>query len=165
VKLHIESVFPASPSTVWDTFNDPVFEKRLEEQSGIQYKMLSEATENGIEVRKLQCIAKKELPKVIAKTLGADRLSYTQVNRLDRSKDRLEWEVIPMAMADKVVAKGITTMVFKDGRSYRVVNGEITVKIPLVGGAIEKAIVSEVETSFVKAAEVALKLMQERAQS
>jgi len=163
VKLHIDNVFPADPNTVWDTFNDPAFEARLEEQSGIQYKMLSESVENGIEVRKLQCIAKKELPKMLAKTLGADRLSYTQVNRLDRKKNRLEWEVIPMALADKVVAKGLTTIVVKDGKSYRTVDGEITVKIPLVGGAIEKAIVSEVETSYVKAAEVALKIMQERA--
>lgn len=163
MKLHIDNVFPADPNTVWDTFNDPTFEARLEATSGIQYKTLSDAVENGIEIRRIQCTAKKELPKMLARALGAEHLSYTQVNRLDRAKNRLEWEVIPMALADKVVAKGVTTIVVKNGASHRTVDGEITVKIPLVGAAIEKTIVNEVSESYLKAADVALKIMQERA--
>jgi hypothetical protein len=162
VRLHIENVFPADPNTVWDTFNDPDFEARLEASSGVRYELVGESMEGAIEVRRLKCTAKKELPRVIARALGADRLSYTQITRLDRAKNRLEWEVVPMALADKVTAKGLTTIVVKDGQSHRTVDGEITVAIPLVGPAIEKTIVGEVESSYVKAAEVALQVMKQR---
>ena len=160
MKLQIQSVFAADPKTVWDTFNDPKFEARLEETSGVRYELQSDTVENGFEVRKIKCTAKKELPKMLARALGSDRLSYTQVNKLDRKADRLEWEVIPMALADKVVAKGITTIVVRDGKSHRTVDGEITVSIPLVGGAIEKVIVGEVQDSFQKAADLAARFMR-----
>ncbi len=160
MKLNLENSFPAEPNTVWDTFNDPAFEARLEEASGVVYQTLDEQVVNGIEVRRIKCTAKKELPGIVAKALGANHLSYTQVNRLDRAKNRLEWEVIPMALADKVVARGVTTLTYANGVSKRLVDGEITVKIPLVGGSIEKTIVNEVRDSYMRAAEVALKMMK-----
>lgn len=162
MKLHVESVFPCEPGQVWDIFNDPEFEKRLEDQSGVAYNTLETSHEGGIEFRRLECVGKKELPKVLSKALGAKHFSYIQENRLDRAKNELRWKVIPAVMSDKITAEGITTVVQMADGSHRIVNGDITVDIPFVGGTIEKAIVKEVQGSFERAVAVAISLIKGR---
>lgn len=166
MKLHIENSFPADPRTIWDLFISRDFESRLEEASGVIYETLSEEMVDGVECRRVKVTAKKDLPRIVAKALGSGRLSYTQVTYLDRDTHILEWEVIPMAMSDQVTAKGVTMIVpEEDGGCRRVVDGNVSVRIPLVGGAIEKAIVREVEDSYNKASTMALTMLDERAAS
>ncbi len=162
MKLHIENHFDASPQEVWDLFNSDAFEARLEETSGVRMTTVEETIEGDLEERRIECESKKELPGFMAKLLGAKHLTYTQLTKLDRSKDTLWWQVIPMAMSDKVTAEGTTVVTAEGDRSRRVVSGEISVRIPLVGGRIEKVILQEVERSYQRAAELAERILEER---
>jgi hypothetical protein len=74
----------------------------------------------------------------------------------------LRWQVIPMAMADKVTAEGTTTVVEREGTSHRTVEGDIAVHLPLIGGQIEKVILREVQASYEQAAALALDLIRKR---
>ena len=162
MKLHIENVFDATPQELWDLFNSKEFEDRLEETSGVRMTTLEENIEGDVEERRIECKSKKELPGFMAKVLGAKHLTYTQINKLDRSKDKLWWQVIPMAMSDKVTAEGTTVVTAEGDQSRRVVSGEISVRIPLIGGRIEKVILGEVEASYQRAAELAESLIAEQ---
>jgi len=117
VRLHIENTSPCDANLVWDTFQDPVFLEKLEATSGVRDEVHSEETVDGLEERRIKCTAKKELPRVLKRALGADRLTYDQVTHLDRSRNHLRWQVIPMALADKVTAEGTTTVVEREGAS------------------------------------------------
>jgi hypothetical protein len=162
VKLHIENDFPCDANLVWDTFQDPEFLEKLEATSGVRYEVLSEETVDGLEERRIKCIAKKELPRVLKRALGADRLTYDQVTHLDRSRNHLTWQVVPMALADKVTAEGTTVVEEREGESHRTVAGEIVVRLPLIGGQIEKLILREVQASYERAAELALDLIEKK---
>lgn len=165
MKLHIETTFPADLDAVWDIFLDHEFEARLERASGVLYESIDTETMDGVECRRIKVTARKPLPRVIARVLRSNHLSYTQITYLDRPTNTLEWEVIPMAFADQFTAKGVTTLYSEEHGCRRVIDGNISVRIPLVGGAIEKAILRDVTDSFEKASAMALDLLNERAAS
>ena len=56
-------------------------------------------------------------------------------------------------MTDKVDSRGTVRFAERDGAVVRSVDGDVTVKITLLGGTVEKFIVSDVERSYEKAAE------------
>lgn len=165
MKLHQRHEFDTDAAGLWELFNSDAFESRLEEVSGVRMRTLEVREEGDIEVRTIESVSKKELPGFMASALGAKHLTYTQTNRLDRKANRLQWKVVPMALADKVTAEGTTVVTEQDGRSVREIEGEITVRIPLIGGRIEKAILQEVERSYDRAAKLAQQILAERNQA
>ena len=65
-------------------------------------------------------------------------------------------------MKDRVTVKGATTMTATPEGCRRVVDGEITVRMRLVGGQIEKAVVAEFEKSMARAVDIARELIAEQ---
>ena len=162
MKLSLVNRFPCPPEVLWDLFADVEFERRLEDTSGVHVEQTAAWTEGTLECRRLKCESKKELPSLVAKAIGSAHLSYDQVTRLDRAANRLEWEVIPAFLADKVTAKGTTVATATPTGSERRIEGDITVRLPVIGGRIEKVIVERVEESYVRAAELVLTMLKEQ---
>ena len=65
-------------------------------------------------------------------------------------------------MKDKVTAKGTMTMRRVANGVERVVDGEVTVRVPLVGKKIEKAILGSVTSSYEQAAQITQKWLAEQ---
>ena len=100
----------------------------------------------------MRFVPNKELPAAVAKVTGTKKLIYEQENRLDRSTNTLHWQVFPAVVQDKVSAKGKMVMRAIPSGVERVVDGDITVKIPIVGRKIEKLILGSVAQSYEHAA-------------
>jgi len=162
MKLSIRNSFPCDPATLWEVFDSAEFDKRLEAQSGVRREVISESQDGEIGVRVLRCISKKELPGFMAKAMGSKNLEYTQTSRFDPKTNSLEWNVVPTVMADRVTAKGHTTVTPSGSGCDRHVQGEITVRLPLVGKRIEKKLMEEIGSSYERAAEIANALIRER---
>lgn len=89
-----------------------------------------------------------KVPKMARKIVG-DSMSVTQRQQWDRGSE-------PFPGTMKVEAQGLpgsitaTTQVVatSDDSSRLIVNGEVNVTIPLVGGQLEKLLVSRIEESF-----------------
>ena len=105
----------------------------------------------------------RELPKPLAKLLGSNKLVYEQQCHLDRSQNQLTWEVIPAVFTDKITAKGTLTVVPTETGCVREVIGDVDVKVRLIGGRIEKAIISDVKKSYDRAAQVRMAHLEKKA--
>jgi len=163
VKLFVRTAFECDPETLWALFNDDAeFNERLEAASGVCREVVERHDEGDVQVWRLRCASKKELPKFMAKALGAKHLTYDQVSRFDRARNELQWDVVPTLLSDRVTATGVTRLIPGDGECERVIDGEITVRIPLIGGRIEKKLVEEIQGSYEKAAQIAADLIDER---
>jgi hypothetical protein len=162
MKLFVESNLPVSPAVAWELFESDEFQRRLEAQAKIRTEVLSVRTEGGTQIRNLRYTSHTELPAIAAKVLGTTQLSYDQENRLNLTNSRLDWSIkLPLA-GDRVKASGNTIIHAAGAGSRRVVEGEVTVGVPLVGGQIEKAIVAEFERSMARAVEIVRELIKER---
>lgn len=163
MKLYVEAELPVDAATCWDIFESDDFRRRLEQKARIKQHILEERAEGGVIRKKVRTEPERELPAVAAKLLGSSKLSYVQDSTLDRENNRLDWTVRMDAMSDRVDVKGRTTVVpLPSGGCKRIVDGEITVRVRLVGGQIEKAVVAEFEKSMARAVDIARELIRER---
>lgn len=166
MKLFVESVLDADPATVWEVFESEAYRQRLDAEAQIQQQILEERTEpDGIVFRRVRTEPDRELPKVVAKLLGAPKLCYLQENRLDLDQNKMTWQVTLDldSLADRVEVSGTTTCTaLPDGRCRRVVDGDIEVRVRLVGGQIERAVVAEFERSMQRAVALAEQMLRER---
>lgn len=163
MKLFVESFLPIAPDVAWEVFESDEFRARLASRASIRQTVIEEREEGNILYRTVRTEPERELPSVVASLLGAAKLTYVQKMQFDREKSRMDWTVHLEVMSDKVDVKGATT-VSPDGDdgSRRVVDGDITVRVPLVGKRIEKVVVAEFEKSMKRAAEVAMEIVEER---
>lgn len=153
--------FDCTPEQLWDIFESRRFDERLEEVSGVRREVLEEREEDGVIHKKLRCISLKELPGMMKKALGTEHLEFEQTNRLDRSQNILEWDVVTPFLTDRVDAGG-TTRVKADGKGCaRTIDGEISIQLPLVGKKMEKKLADNLRESYEKAAEIAREMLAE----
>jgi len=163
VKLYVESLLPVDPSTAWELFESDEFAERLAAQTNIRSEVLEKRDEgDGKTFRHLKYTSGTELPKMVAKALGSKSLTYDQFNHLDRNSGAMAWRVELPVLKDRVKVGGTTTITEHEGGSRRVVDGEISVKMRLVGGQIEKAVVAEFEKSMGRAVDIVRDLIRER---
>ena len=161
--LNVRHTLPCAPDQFWDLFWDPEFERRLDASAEIQREMVELGPEiDGIQSWRIRMTPQRELPRAVAKLIGSKKLVYEQESRLDRSAGVLEWRVLPQVLADKVTAQGTMRIVPAAGGCERIVTGEISVRVPMLGGRIEKTIMSSVTDSYNRAAEVIAELVAER---
>ena len=162
MKLYLASDLDFSPETAWSIFESPEFEKRLEDATDLVCTVLEEKMEGEIKVRRLKYESKRDLPKMVAKALGASRLTYEQHNRFDPAKSQLTWKVVLPVLADRVKAGGTTTISATSKGARRVVDGDVTVKMRLIGGQIEKAVVAEFERGMARAVDLVRDIHREQ---
>ena len=163
MRLHVESTLDMDPATAWGFLESDAFRERLQARANVRVDLLSERTEGRVTIRQLRYVSGNELPSIAAKILGSKQLTYEQTNRLDLERSRLEWTVKLPVAGDRVSVRGVTTITATPTGCHRVVEGQITVAIPLVGGRIEAAVVAEFEKSMGRAVEIVRELAAEAA--
>jgi len=117
--------------------------------------MLASNEEDGIILTVTEVRRSRALPKIAAKVLGSKQLRYIQHDRYDPSTRTLRWTVEVPTMGDRFGVIGTTTVEATATGSRRVVDGVVSVRVRLVGGAVERAIVTEFEKTARRAVEIA----------
>jgi len=142
-------------------FWDEEYDKMLGKAAGVSREMLWDRQEGASRRWRMKFTPDQELPALVAKAIGTTRLVYEQESELTPERT-LKWQVYPTVVPDKVTARG--TMVARQAGAgvERLVDGEIAVRIPLVGGRIERAIHQSVLDSYERAYEVSLRWLEER---
>ncbi|MBA3282609.1 MAG: DUF2505 family protein, partial [Acidimicrobiia bacterium] len=89
------------------------------------------------------------LPSAVTAVIDPERLTWVQESVHDLDDGTTTFRLIPDHYPDRLKASG-TFRVVSDGHgSRRVVNGDLKVRAPLVGGRVEQAIVSGLEEYLV----------------
>ena len=163
MKLKMINEFSCSPELLWEIFEDPEFDRRLEEETGVRREVMEEKKgDDGVLYKKLRCISLRELPAMMKKALGTEHLEFEQENRLDLEKSELKWTVVTPFLSDRVDAGGTTRVEKTATGARRIVEGEIVIRLPVVGKKMEAKLGGNIEESYEKAAAIAKKMIEER---
>lgn len=160
--LSMTQRFACTPDALMSVLDDPSFDARMAAATGVAREILERREDaSGLYVRS-RVIANKEIPAVMAKAIGADRISYDQESRRAPGSFDIAWTIIPMVLANKFEGSGTTTLrATKDG-CERIIEGELSVKVPLVGKQMESKLVDNVKESYERAATLANEMLRER---
>jgi hypothetical protein len=149
--LHLRHELECDEATFWKTLFDAAFNERLftEVLKFPHYELVERVSADGKEYKKA-CIEPSlgGLPAPVQKVLG-DKLAYTEEGTYDSRARRYEFKVTPTTMADRMKIWGtIRTEALPGGRTARLVEAIVDVKIPLFGGLIEARILSDLRRSY-----------------
>jgi len=162
LKLFVQADFPVDPPKCWEVFESEAFQQRLQREANITFEVLEDAMEGVVHVRRQRVEPRRELPGFVARLLGGSKLSYVQDSRLDTETQTMDWRVTLDLMPDRVDVSGRTRVVpLPQGGCRRVVDGDIRVRVRLVGSRIETAVVEQFEASMARANTIARDLMRE----
>jgi len=162
LKIELRHHIPCTVATFWEMFWDDRYDELVRGASAFTRTVLSDHTEGSVRRWRVRIEPDRVLPAPVRKVLGTDKLIYEQDNELDTDRGVLHWEVIPQVLSSKISARGTLQVVEEAGGVQRLVRGEIAVKVPVVGGRIEKAIVADVERSYDNAAEACRRWLDEK---
>ena len=112
---------------------------------------------------KFRVTPNRDIPAAVKKALRGGGLGYDETDRVDKERLKVEWSVRTDTFPDKTTCAG--TVSFEDagaGRCRRVIRGEVKVKVMLVGGLIEKAIVDGMKESFEKSSDITREFIREK---
>ena len=151
---------PASGRKAWEMTSDPDFIVASYEKANATYKLLSSEERDGKTYNRILVTVNESLPGFAAKFLGAANLSYEQKEVVDNNTMKNNWEIIVPKISSKVKATGSFTIQEEGNSCVRLVEGEVKVSIPFIGGKIEKLIAKQLGQSQ---ADIA-KLLTERLQ-
>ncbi len=77
-----------------------------------------------------------------ARVLDPARLSWVEVSTLDRVSHSIDLRVLPDSYGEKLRVSGTAVLQPDADGTRRVLDGDVKVRVPLVGGRVEGAVVS-----------------------
>ncbi len=161
MKMRVETRFDVEPERVWAAFDCEEFHRRMTLESGLDRTVLEKREENGVFIIKTRVVRNKDLPKIAAKVLGTRRLTYLQTNSFDPANNKLRWDVDIPSLGERLKVSGTTTVTPTATGCTRVLDGDVTVKVRLIGAAVEKAVGGEFQKSVARAAEIVKEILSQ----
>lgn len=147
----------ADPAAFWRCYFDPEHEARLDEALGLQSREILEDTDDGT-TRLVRCrvVPKRQIPGWLRAVTRAG-LEYEEESTFYKADDRIEIHIHPALMSGRTrIDCTYSVVAIEPGRVSRRFEGEIEMRIPVIGGRLERAIVRDMEASY----EVAVPLTQ-----
>ncbi len=149
MKIDMRQSLPAAPEKVWNSFFDDELETALAGKGGVTRELISE--ENGPDgriTRRLRFTSKMTVPGPMKKALGSDHLTYDQISVLDPKTHTVHWHVEPPVMKDKIKAEGTLKLEPTKAGCDRHIQGDVSVKVPLIGKKIEGMVAKSIADSY-----------------
>lgn len=154
MRIHVAHRFPVTPRAYWEATRDEALEARMADAGEVDFTHLERTVEGAVTRDRIRVTPRKELPAVAQRALGTPRFTYVQIVDSDDSTMTTSWKVVTDVLSDKVTCGGTSRVVPAPEGCERVIEGEIKVAIPLVGGAIEKVVLEQLSRSYDRAADV-----------
>jgi hypothetical protein len=153
MRMQISHTFECDPALFWEvTFDEPFNDRLYRSLEMIERTVLDKKEDDATLRRKIRYVPKQDMPAVIQKLMSG-QFSYVEDTVYQKGKDVMDVTVLPSSMGDKITFKGqVRVRSLGAGRCERSFDAEVTVKIMMVGGTIEKHVGEMVKKSYDKAA-------------
>jgi hypothetical protein len=148
--------FRCTPEEYWERSRGDAFEQALAAASQVEV----EALEPRGAVKRTRVTQIGELPSVAQRALGTKRFCYVQEVESDDVAHATRWSIVPEVMADRVTCSGTSQLSAVADGCERVVRGSLSVRIPIVGGTIERYLGETVERGYEKAESTIRRLVE-----
>lgn len=163
MRFRLSHHFDCAPEELWSITDDEVFEQRLGEASGSKRDKVADSMDGGVRVVRRRITLQRDLPGAMRKVIGTDNISYDQITRRRMGENELTWEIEPMVLQGRFVGRGTTRVVAAGAGCERIIEGELSIRVPIVGSKMEKRLVDDVSASYERAAEIVRDMLRERA--
>ena len=155
MKFTIEHLFPCNADDLWELVHSDRYLTAIDSAAGLTRVLLDEKTVRDEVVQRIQFIPDRSLPAAAQKAMGMEKLIYVQEQRWRRRDLSMKWTIDLQGLTDKFRGSGRLQFSQRGkGQTHRLVEGDIRVLVPLIGGRFEKKIVEDVTKSYERAAEV-----------
>lgn len=162
MKFEIRDAFPAPPDVLFASLIDADVEQRLAAMAQAERAVLDEQIVDGKTVRRVRFSSANPAFSQLARLIGSNTVTYEQHLEIDHAAMSVSWKMIPPAAADKLSAEGRFWVVPHAEGSERLVQGEVQVKIPMVGGALEGRVVDAIKKIYAKGSQYRRELLSRR---
>ena len=147
----LEHSLPANIDHAWSSIMNEEFFAKSYAQSGIERTLLSTENRGGKIYSVVRVKVLEPMPKVAAKVLGTTQLQWTQQQVIDNQSHTMHWK-INIPNTKQVSAQGTFRLVASAGGCTRIVDGDVKVKIPLVGRKAEEHVCAKLRQSYEESA-------------
>lgn len=138
---------PAAALQAWKMTSNPDFILASYQKANATYKLVHSEIKDGKIHNRILVTVNESLPGFAAKFIGSSNLNYEQHEVVDHTNMINNWTIIVPKISSKVKATGSFSIIDKGSYCERLVAGEVTVSIPLVGGKIENVIATQLGKS------------------
>lgn len=162
MRFELKHTFDCTPEELWAITDDPSFEARVAEVSDATREIVELREDDGVRYKKVRITVNRDLPPPMRKAIGADHISYDQKTTRKLDSNRLEWSISPMVLQGRFKGEGTTRVRAIGNSCERVIAGELTIRVPIIGPKMEKKLVDDVSASYDRAAGVIREMLAER---
>ncbi len=159
--LRIVHELPIAAERFWELLHDPAYEAFQAAGLGLGgYEELERRIEGSVMHRRIRVMPKIEVPAAIRKVIGAGgkdagAMGYIEDQEKQLDRYELRWWVDPPVLVGKLQVGGLFRLEpIGDTRCRRVLDGEVKIGIPIVGGTVEKFVLQEVKKTYDKVPEI-----------
>lgn len=160
MRFQLKHRFDCDAATLWSITEDPEFERRLGEASASTRELVEQRDDDGTRYVRRRITLQRDLPGPMKKVIGGDRITYDQETW--RTGDKLVWKIAPQVLGDRFSGEGTTKVRSVTDGCERIIAGDLTVRVPLIGGKMEKRLVDDVSSSYERAAQIIRDMLAER---
>ena len=142
--FRIEQHFPAGLDDVERAFTDPALLARMSSLPKVGGAELLDQHEDGdVLSQRIRYRFTGELNGAVTAVVDPEKLTWVEESRVDRASHVTTWTIVPDHYASRLSCSGTFKLESKgDDLTVRITEAEIKVHFPLVGGKVERAIVS-----------------------
>jgi hypothetical protein len=143
MRFEITQEFPVPAGAVQEAYLDPEFLEVLGRLPRLGEPELIEVREEAGRVhRQIRYRFAGELNSAVKAVIDPARLTWVERSTTDPATRETRWEIHPDHYADKLSSHGVFRIEASGDGSRRTASGEVKVRVMLVGGKVEGAIVS-----------------------
>ena len=146
--------FPCTPQKLLSILRNPDYERESRAVADVDVAVLRSEEKEGVLTEFLRISSRKELSSFMKTAIGADRMRYEQELVTDTAAMVTRWKILPLFHTDKVTCSGTSRITATADGCERLIQGELKISVPFIGGKIEQGVISELEAGYIRAGEV-----------
>jgi hypothetical protein len=150
MRFTIEHRFDIDLATFERHLNDPALLARFAGVPGLAHRDLLEANNRGgLRSWRFRVRADEDVPPAARAVLRPELLTWVEESSYDPAARTIAWRIVPDHFRAYAEAHGIATLAPDgDRRVRRTIEGEVRVRVPLLGARIEAMIVERLRRSY-----------------
>lgn len=155
MKFTMTHTFEVDRPTFEKYLNDPELIEMARAIPALKTRALVDYRENGkLRTWRFRVDAATEIPERARAVVKPEMLAWIEESTWDPDRHLFTWQIHPTHFADRLECRG-TWALFEEGpRTRRVIEGDLRVKVLLVGRIVEEFVVARVKEQFEAEAEV-----------
>lgn len=156
MRFQVEQRFDAPVAAVLATYTDPAFYEQL---VGLPKVGEPQVVEHRADADRVVMMVHyrftADLPGAALAVIDADKLTWIEESTYDLAAATCRSKLLPDHYPDRLTASATSSFEPAGGGTVRRIDGDLKVRMPLVGGKVERAIVSGLQDHLADEARVA----------